>query len=194
MCDKVNKKGIIHQLPSGIMKGDKTTELFSERETKRVFILHDGQTLPFSSLDKKKRAELLDKLTQDEVALNDLKGLPLDEALERFAFCVYGAADSDPDFNEKGELQQGDNFMCSNNCKCFKWKSKEIKVDGNRLTARQYEIVSLFASDMPDKEIASKLSITESTLDTHKKNLFKKFNVSSKTGLITKAITQKIIQ
>jgi DNA-binding NarL/FixJ family response regulator len=50
------------------------------------------------------------------------------------------------------------------------------------------------ASEKPDKQIADDLNICESTLNTHKKNLFEKFNVYSKSGLITKAITNKIIQ
>ena len=43
-------------------------------------------------------------------------------------------------------------------------------------------------------KIATELKITESTLNTHKKHLFEKFNVLSKSGLITKAISNKIIQ
>ena len=50
------------------------------------------------------------------------------------------------------------------------------------------------ASDLADKQIASTLKIAESTLNTHKQHLFEKAGVKSKSGLITKAINQKIIQ
>jgi DNA-binding NarL/FixJ family response regulator len=63
-----------------------------------------------------------------------------------------------------------------------------------RPTSRELEILSLFASDLCDKQIADHLGITESTLNTHKKNLFEKFDVHSKSGLISKAFHQKIIQ
>ena len=77
---------------------------------------------------------------------------------------------------------------------CLKWKSKKIEVDGIALTSRELQVVTLLASDLADKQIASKLNITESTLNTHKSHLFEKFKVQSKSGLITKAFLQKIIQ
>ena len=192
--DKFTTNPLIHQIPAGIMIGDKRTELFGCRETKRVFALSDGKTIPFQELNPIKRALIFEKLLSDEAAINDLKELPQAEAIERFAFCIFGAADHEPDFCENGQLKEADNFICSNNCKCLKWNSKNISIDGNRLTPRELEIVTLLASDKPDKQIADELEITESTLNTHKKHLFEKFNVYSKSGLITKAITNKIIQ
>lgn len=192
--DKFTTNPLIHQIPAGIMIGDKRTELFGCRETKRVFALSDGKTIPFQELNPIKRALIFEKLLSDEAAINDLKELPQSEAIEQFAFCIFGAADHEPDFCENGKLKEADNFICSNNCKCLKWNSKNISIDGNRLTPRELEIVTLLASDKPDKQIADELEITESTLNTHKKHLFEKFNVYSKSGLITKAITNKIIQ
>ena len=192
--DKCTNNPIIHQIPAGLMIGDTSTELFGCRETKRVYALSNGQTISFDELDQVKRALIFEKLLSDDNALEDLKHLSQAEAIEQYAFCVYGAADHEPDFDEKGNLKQADNFICSNNCKCLKWNSKNITVDGNRLTPREIEIVTLLASDKPDKQIADELDISESTLNTHKKNLFEKFNVYSKSGLITKAISNKIIQ
>lgn len=192
--DKFSKIPIIHQIPAGLMLGDTSTELFGCRDTKKVFALSNGQTIKFEELHPTKRALIFEKLLSDDVALEDLKTLSQAEAIERFAFCVYGAADHEPDFDSKGNLKQADNFICSNNCMCLKWCSKNITIDGNKLTPRELEIVTLLASDKPDKQIADELEITESTLNTHKKHLFEKFNVYSKSGLITKAISNKIIQ
>ena len=192
--DKFTTNSLIHQIPAGLMIGDTSTELFGCRETKRVFALSNGQTIKFEELNPTKRALIFEKLLSDEVAIQDLKDLPQAEAIEHFAFCVYGAADHEPDFDCNGNLKQADNFICSNNCKCLKWESKNISIEGNKLTPREIEIVTLLASDKPDKQIADELGITESTLNTHKKHLFEKFNVYSKSGLITKAISNKIIQ
>lgn len=192
--DKFTTNSLIHQIPAGLMIGDTSTELFGCRETKRVFGLSNGQTIKFEELHPTKRALIFEKLLSDEVAIQDLKDLPQAEAIEHFAFCVYGAADHEPDFDCNGNLKKADNFICSNNCKCLKWESKNITIDGNKLTPREIEIVTLLASDQPDKQIADELGITESTLNTHKKHLFEKFNVYSKSGLITKAISNKIIQ
>lgn len=192
--DKFTTNSLIHQIPAGLMIGDTSTELFGCRETKKVFALSNGQTIKFEELNPTKRALIFEKLLSDEAAIEDLKNLSQSEAIERFAFCVYGAADHEPDFDCNGNLKQADNFICSNNCQCLKWQSKNISIDGNKLTPRELEIVTLLASDKPDKQIADELEITESTLNTHKKHLFEKFNVYSKSGLITKAITNKIIQ
>jgi len=192
--DKFTTNPLIHQLPAGLMIGDNSTEMFGCRKTKRVFAITNGQTLKFEELHPTKRALIFEKLLSDEVAIQDLKDLPQAEAIEHFAFCVYGAADHEPDFDCNGNLKQADNFICSNNCKCLKWESKNISIEGNKLTPREIEIVTLLASDQPDKQIADELGITESTLNTHKKHLFEKFNVYSKSGLITKAISNKIIQ
>jgi DNA-binding CsgD family transcriptional regulator len=192
--DKFTTNSLIHQIPAGLMIGDNSTELFGCRETKRVYALSNGQTIKFEDLNPLKRALIFEKLLSDNVAIQDLKHLSQAEAIERFAFCIYGAADHEPDFDANGNLKQADNFICSNNCQCLKWESKNITIDGNKLTPREFEIVTLLASDKPDKLIAEELGITESTLNTHKKHLFDKFHVLSKSGLITKAICNKIIQ
>lgn len=191
---KSNIQNLIHRIPAGIMPGDLSTNLISERDTKKVFSVSNGKTIAFDELNPKMRAQIFEKLLNDETAIEDLKHLPQKEAIEHYAFCIYGAADSASDFSPDGILQEADNFICSNNCICLNWKSKKLKIDGEVLTARQLEISQLFATDLCDKEIAEKLNICLSTLDTHKKKLFEKCNVSSKTGLVIKLIAHKIIQ
>jgi DNA-binding CsgD family transcriptional regulator len=191
---KTKKPNLIHRIPAGMMPGDLSTNLISERHTKKVFSVSNGKTIVFDELNPKMRAQIFEKLLNDETAIEDLKHLTQREATERYAFCIYGAADSAADFSADGTLQEADNFICSNNCICLNWKSKKLKIDGEVLTPRQLQISQLLATDLCDKEIAEKLNICLSTLDTHKKNLFEKCNVSSKTGLVIKLIEHKIIQ
>ncbi len=194
MESKSTIKNQIHQIPAGMALGDMRTEIFGDRSTKKTFFVSNGQTFNFKELEPAKKAQIFEQFLKDEVALSDLKHLPQEEATEKYAFCIYGAADHVADFNENGKLNKSDNFICSNNCQCLKWQSKSLKIDGNKLTKREIQIVNLMASDLADKEIAANLKITESTLNTHKQNLFEKASVKSKSGLITKAINQKIIQ
>lgn len=184
----------IHRLPAGMVKGDKSTEIFACRDTENLYAISDGHTIPFSDLDPLMRGQIFEKLIGDEKAFEDLKHLELDKAVEKFAFCVYGAADSNPDFCPSGNLKEADNFICSNNCHCLKWASKSITINGNQLTNREIEIIQLFATDLSDKMIADQLGITISTLDTHKNHLFAKAGVASKPGLIVAAINEKIVQ
>jgi DNA-binding CsgD family transcriptional regulator len=194
MNDKFTIKNDVHQIPAGLLMGDKRTELFGCKETKRTFFITDGKTYNFKELKGELKAQIFTELLNDDAAIEDLKNLSQEDAIEKFAFCNYGAADHEPDFCENGTLKKPDNFICSNNCMCLKWKSKKITIDGVALTPREFEIITMMASDLADKQIADKLKISESTLNTHKSNLFHKANVLSKVGLITKAVQQKIIQ
>ena len=56
------------------------------------------------------------------------------------------------------------------------------------LTMREKEILTLICHESTTKEISSKLSITNSTIETHRKNLFVKLKVKSQSGLVREAI------
>lgn len=184
----------IHRIPAGMLQGDKTTEIFACRDSKNVFAISDGKSIPFNELPQVIRAQVFDKLLEDPKAMEDLKDLSPEEATQQYAFCVYGAADSNPDFCSGGKLKEADNFICSDNCQCLKWPSKNITISGNKLTIREIEIIQLLATDLSDKMIADKLGISISTLDTHKNHLFEKAGVLSKPGLIIAAVNEKIVQ
>jgi len=194
MNDKSMNKNLTHQIPAGMLIGDTRTEMFGCRDTKKVFFISNGTTQPFEKLSNLKKSLIFEELLNDNKSMEDLKHLSQEEAIEQYAFCVYGAADHEADFNSNGELNKSDNFICSDNCKCLKWLTKSIKIDNRSLTSRQVQIVTLLATDLCDKQIADQLSISPSTLDSHKTKLFEIFGVHGKTGLIFKAINQKIIQ
>lgn len=52
------------------------------------------------------------------------------------------------------------------------------------LTKREIELVELFASGLSNKLIASKLNVSSFTVDTHKKNIFKKMNINTTVELV----------
>ena len=185
---------LIHRIPAGVMPNDYSTELFGCRTTGKVFAFSGGNTIPFHELCPSKISQIEERLLADPIALESLKHMSWDDAVEKYSFCIFGSADSEADICLNGELKEADNFICSGNCMCLKWASKKITVDGQQLTVRQLEIAQLLATDKTDKEIADDLGISVSTLDTHKKQLFEKCNVVSKTSLVVKLINQKIIQ
>jgi two-component system nitrate/nitrite response regulator NarL len=61
------------------------------------------------------------------------------------------------------------------------------------LTPREIQIIKLIAEEMSNAEIGDKLFISERTVETHRKNIFRKTNIKSVAGLIKYAITHKII-
>lgn len=56
------------------------------------------------------------------------------------------------------------------------------------LTKREKEILQLIADEYTALEIAEKLQITTSTIETHRRNIFKKVGVKSSIGLIKEAM------
>ena len=64
---------------------------------------------------------------------------------------------------------------------------KQSILDGNKLTAREIEIVLLIEKGLTTQQIAAKLFISTKTVETHRSNLFKKLEVTNAIELINKA-------
>lgn len=61
------------------------------------------------------------------------------------------------------------------------------------LTAREIEIIKLIDSELNNKQIAEKLFISERTVETHRKNIFRKTQTNSPLSLIKYAYQHKLI-
>jgi DNA-binding NarL/FixJ family response regulator len=61
------------------------------------------------------------------------------------------------------------------------------------LTDRELEILKLIAAENSNNEIAEKLYISERTVETHRKNIYRKTNTKTIVGLIKYAVEQKLI-
>ena len=63
----------------------------------------------------------------------------------------------------------------------------------SHLTNREIEIIRLIEKEMGNKQIADQLCISERTVETHRKNIFRKTGVQTIIGLLKYAYTHKII-
>jgi len=61
------------------------------------------------------------------------------------------------------------------------------------LTKREVQVLKLVAQQYSTKEIASELHISESTVETHRKNLMKKVKVKNSVGLAIFALKNEVI-
>ena len=61
------------------------------------------------------------------------------------------------------------------------------------LTVREIEIIRLIEKEMSNKQIAEKLFLSERTVETHRKNIFRKTNTASVIGLVKYAYEHKLI-
>lgn len=61
------------------------------------------------------------------------------------------------------------------------------------LSKREVEIIKLITQEYSNEEIASHLEISRRTVETHRKNIFKKTQVKSIVGLVMLAVKSKLI-
>lgn len=62
------------------------------------------------------------------------------------------------------------------------------------LSTREIEVLQLMARGSANKEVASSLSISESTVKTHIANIFQKLDVNGRTDAVTQALQRGIIK
>ena len=184
----------IQNLTYGLLPNQNGIELYADRETSKLYFLSNGHRKSYSELPSNVLHNIKALLEEDEAAKKDLSNLPQTEAVKKFAFCLYGGADHKPDIDEKGKLQPSDNFRCSDNCMCLKWKSKTIKAGNTTFTMRQVQIIELVGTGITNYAVACELGITESTINTTIRTIKTKLNVESTPALIAAAIRLKIIQ
>lgn len=65
--------------------------------------------------------------------------------------------------------------------------------EGKLLTDREREILKLIAKEYTNKDIAEELFISERTVETHRKNIFKKTATNSLVGLIKFAYANNLV-
>ncbi|GHE50721.1 MULTISPECIES: response regulator [Roseivirga] len=65
--------------------------------------------------------------------------------------------------------------------------------EGKLLTSREREILQLIAKEYSNKNIAEELFISERTVETHRKNIFRKTKTNSIVGLIKFAYANNLI-
>jgi len=197
MLSKSNQKIVSAQyggLPAGTLPGDHNTELFANRDTHRVFALNNGSVVPFAHLHPVIIASISAMLHADAVALFDLRHIECElDKLETFAYCIFGAADGNPDFDEMGNPGPPENFMCGENCVCLGWASKKLMLCGTPLTPRQLQLLPLIAGDDTDAMVAHKMGITVPTLDFHKKKLMNIAGVRNRTALVRMAMAENLV-
>ncbi|KQB99350.1 response regulator transcription factor [Pedobacter sp. Hv1] len=61
------------------------------------------------------------------------------------------------------------------------------------LSRREVEIIKLITQEYSNEEIAAHLAISRRTVETHRKNIFKKTKVKSIVGLVLLAIKSKLV-
>jgi len=72
--------------------------------------------------------------------------------------------------------------------------SSNLKSDSiSILTPREVEVLKLIANELNNMQIANQLNISERTVETHRKNIFRKTNTKGVVGLLKFAMEHRLI-
>lgn len=74
-----------------------------------------------------------------------------------------------------------------------KQSTRKKQSEEAQLTLREIEIIRLIEKELNNKEIAEQLFISERTVETHRKNIFRKTKTNSVIGLVKFAYEHKLI-
>lgn len=74
-----------------------------------------------------------------------------------------------------------------------RYSNKRKEAEDAHLTQREIEIIRLIEKEMSNKEIADTLFISERTVETHRKNIFRKTKTNSVIGLVKYSYEHKLI-
>jgi DNA-binding NarL/FixJ family response regulator len=109
---------------------------------------------------------------------------------------VNGFLSKECDTNElvKGikEVLSGKTFICTYTTNLIQEHQK--KTNPFFITKREMEIIRLLVLDYKNQEIAEHLHVAVSTIESHKKNLVKKFNVGGAAGLVRFVLENNILE
>ncbi len=72
-------------------------------------------------------------------------------------------------------------------------RKEQQEPDRPKLTQREIEIVQLIAKEYSNEKIAKTLFISERTVETHRKNIFRKTDTKSVIGLLKYAMEKKLL-
>ena len=65
---------------------------------------------------------------------------------------------------------------------------------GERLSAREREVMQLLAEGKSNLEVSAKLGISVRTMETHRANILRKLKINSIAGIVLYAIRNKLIE
>jgi DNA-binding NarL/FixJ family response regulator len=183
-------------LIAGLLKKDCAIEFFGIPETLEVQWIQNGKVHSFKKLSPGDFSRLVNAYRSNAEALQHISCrveegsfISFKRQVELYTYFMYGGLDGNPDL-VNDELQEPENYRHSRNCISLKFK--KIKLNGSPLKPREVQMIDLFIEDDKDDVIAEKMGIAVSTYNQHKKELFTKTGLHTKTAVAVAAVRQRI--
>jgi DNA-binding NarL/FixJ family response regulator len=88
----------------------------------------------------------------------------------------------------------GKQFFCGQVLEIISNENEKGKsCEGVELTEREVDIIKLIARGYTNKEVADKLNISSHTVNTHRKNMMAKLNITNVAGLVVYAFKEDLL-
>lgn len=178
-----NASSLLEQLPSlnaDILLLDVHLPDMGEEElVKKIREARPGQKLIYLTLMRGTR--YIHKLTRHNIQGYILKNAPVDELMNAIREVYKGGTY----FSKEIDILGNDDFRST--------ITLEDRKAGEVLSKREIEILKLICKEFSNAEIAEKLFLSISTIETHRKNLIAKLGVNNTVGLVRFALKNKLI-
>lgn len=181
-------------LPAGLC--DNNLEVFvHERILKASY---NGKIQNFENLPESIKSIFLDDMLDNPTAIKSMRAMDkvdINEMLKQYVSCRFGGFDSTPDLVSEESKLQPEYWDCGNRNACpYEGKLCElVKVGETYLTKREVMVIKAVATGLPDKNACDSLGISEQTFSVHKRNIYAKLGINSKTELMTFSIKNNIV-
>lgn len=150
---------------------------------KELMAITEGRTYSWDCIPKRVEQALKMLLHSDPQALELLHDYSDSERLRIYAYCRFGGFNATPDIDVCGTAAS-EYWDCGcANCPLQTLYRNGLKTKNGTLSQREIEIAKLIAKGYLGKEISNQLSISQSTINTHKRHIFDKVGVSSSVEL-----------
>ncbi|HUW07850.1 MAG TPA: LuxR C-terminal-related transcriptional regulator [Williamwhitmania sp.] len=181
-------------LPAGLC--DNNLEVFMHEGILKASF--DGKIQLFDDLPEDIKTIFLDYMLENPTAIKSMHSMgksDINEMLIQYVSCRFGGFDNNPDLNPETQKLLPEYWDCGHRNACpFEGKICEmVKVGDTYLTKREIMVIQEIALGFPDKNAADKLHISELTFVVHKRNIYAKMGINSKTELVTFAIKNNIV-
>lgn len=178
------RQAVKQHLPAGLIDDD--IEIFSTGD--EVYATIKGCTVAYKEWPASLKALIKDDLSKYPSAIQSLIDLELetdDEMLWQYSRCRFGSFDGRPDIVD-GKMVHTEYWDCGIRGEC-PYEGKlccSMKMHDQVISPREMEVWRLLTAGGSDKEIASELFISDTTVPQHVRNLCKKCHVRHRGELI----------
>jgi two-component system response regulator NreC len=155
-------------------------DINEEELIKKIRIARPSQKIIYLTLMRGTR--YIHKLIRHNIQGYVLKNAPFEELLSTIREVYNGGTY----FSKEIDILSEDDFRAT-------LTLEERKV-GEILSKREIEILTLICKEFSNNEIAEKLFLSVSTIETHRKNIIAKLGVNNTVGLVRFALKNKLIE